>query len=414
MFNQKRLQTADPDQDLNLKEHTVLVVDDEEHNLITLSDLLKQEYNILTATGGAEALEMIKQYKYPDRIHLIISDQRMPGMLGVDFLEQTIPLLPRAIRMILTGFTDIEVMIASINQAHIYKFILKPFNQEEIQLTIKRALEAYTLEAHNLELVEELTKLNMELDQKVQSRTLQLEEALEELKALNAAKDKFYSIVAHDISNAFTSLLLSGELLSTQLAVYDPPTTQKMVDQIFDATKRLFRLFENLLDWAKIQMGRIESHPDFHDLYPLAEEVIGILSDNAKQKDIALCNEIPEQTMVYADHNITNTVMRNLLSNAIKFTHPNGKIRIFSEDMDNMVALSVQDDGVGIDAESLEFLFRIDKSVSTPGTKKERGTGLGLILCKELVEKNGGKIWVESQPNQGSKFSFTLPKDKQN
>ncbi|MBF0288057.1 MAG: hybrid sensor histidine kinase/response regulator [SAR324 cluster bacterium] len=411
MFDQNLLKTVDSALGVDLKEHTILVVDDEEHNLITLSDLLSQDYEVLTATGGLEALQRIKEYKYPNHIHLIISDQRMPGMLGVDFLEQTIPLLPRALRIILTGFTDIEVMIASINQAHIYKFILKPFNQDDMQLTIKRALESYTLEARNLELVEELAKLNMELDQTVQRRTLQLKEALEKLQELNATKDKFFSIIAHETSNAFTSVLMSGELLATQIDQYDPPTIRKMADNIYGSTKRLFRLFENLLDWSKIQVGRIESHPDFHDLDALAKDVVAVLSDNARQKSITLCNEISEQTMIYADYHITSTILRNLLSNAIKFTHPHGTIRIFVKDADTMVEVSVKDDGVGICEDNLKDIFRMDKSVSTLGTKREKGTGLGLTLCKELIDKNQGKIWVESRPNQGSTFTFTIPKE---
>ncbi len=168
------------------RKYTILLVDDEYDNLITLSDKLSDEYNILTAMDGLEALELIKNDARPERIHLIISDQRMPRMSGVEFLEKTLNIIPRTKRIILTAFADINTILESVNRAQIYKFIAKPFEHEDILLTIRRALEAYELEGENLRLIQELKELNAGLEEKVQERTHELNrknrQMLQELK----------------------------------------------------------------------------------------------------------------------------------------------------------------------------------------------------------------------------------------
>ena len=166
---------------------------------------------------------------------------------------------------------------------------------------------------------------------------------------------------------------------------------------------------ENLLDWSRIQTGKIKVSPGNFDLNSLIQQIIGIFQINASEKKINIDTCIEPCLKTFADKDLVDTVVRNLLSNAIKFTRPGGNIRIQAFTHDGYVEVGVSDNGIGILPENLSKLFRIDETVSTEGTARETGTGLGLVLCKEFIEKNGGKISVESKMNEGSKFSFTLP-----
>jgi len=164
-----------------------------------------------------------------------------------------------------------------------------------------------------------------------------------------------------------------------------------------------------LLEWSRAQTGSLENIPENFDLFGIVAENISLLQSTADKKQIKLSFNLPKGTIVYADRNMINTVIRNLITNALKFTEKDGKVMVYVAHENNFVIVTVEDTGIGIRAEKIPVLFRIDVNSSTPGTEKEKGTGLGLILCKEFIEMNGGKIWVESQPKVGSKFIFSLP-----
>jgi signal transduction histidine kinase len=168
-------------------------------------------------------------------------------------------------------------------------------------------------------------------------------------------------------------------------------------------------LLLNLMEWSRSQTGRMEFNPEYFDLASSINKIILLYVDIAEQKSITIKNILPYKASVFADIAMISTVLRNLISNAIKFTMPGGKIIVSAMEKQNEIIFSVSDNGVGISKNSIEKLFRIDQSYSTTGTNKETGTGLGLILCKEFVEKNHGKIWVESEEKKGSTFYFTLP-----
>ena len=168
-------------------------------------------------------------------------------------------------------------------------------------------------------------------------------------------------------------------------------------------------LLTNLLEWSRSQTGKIEFKPEYFELVGFIEETIPVFVDIAKQKSIIIKRSLPYNILGFADKHMISTVLRNLIFNAIKFTKTGGEIIVSAQREQNDVIVSVKDNGVGITKERLDKLFRIDESESTPGTNNEQGTGLGLILCKEFVEKHGGRIWVESEENKGTVFSFTLP-----
>ncbi|MDP3443187.1 MAG: HAMP domain-containing sensor histidine kinase, partial [Ignavibacteria bacterium] len=189
---------------------------------------------------------------------------------------------------------------------------------------------------------------------------------------------------------------------------------EKYAGLIRSSSARAMDLLKNLMDWALSQTGRMEFNPDFFDITILVLEVEETLENASMQKKISLINKLPELKQVYADRNMIATVLRNLISNAIKFTHLGGEIRIEVTESQNELLISVADSGVGISSERLSNLFRVGESESTLGTNKEKGTGLGLILCKEFIEKHEGKIWVESEEGKGSAFYIALPCAKWN
>jgi len=229
------------------------------------------------------------------------------------------------------------------------------------------------------------------------------------LRELNATKDKFFSILAHDLKNPFNDIIGFSYLLSTNIYKYDLPKIEQFSNIIHQSAKLTFNLLENLLDWSRSQTGNLKFNPETFDINELVLENLDLFQSTAKNKNIKFFNEVDYSIKVYADQNMIRTILRNLISNAIKFTNQGGFVRITSSLSKGFNTISVIDNGVGINYDDQEKLFRIDTNITRQGTEKERGTGLGLILCKEFVERNGGKIGFESQPGKGSRYFFTVP-----
>lgn len=240
-------------------------------------------------------------------------------------------------------------------------------------------------------------------------RELIIKNQNEELLGLNAAKDKLFSIMAHDLKNPFSAIIGSSDLLLSKFQENDLQGIDKFALIINQSSKKALDLLLNLMDWSQIQTGRMKYVPEYLNVHAMVEESILLLGCNAEEKVISILNEIPEETVIHADKTMINIVLRNLISNAIKYTHINGFISISSELKSHELVVAIKDNGVGIAKEKIDQLFKIDGVYSTPGTQKEQGTGLGLILCKEFLEKNKGSIWIESTVGIGTTFYFSLP-----
>ena len=232
------------------------------------------------------------------------------------------------------------------------------------------------------------------------------------LRESNATKDKFFSIIAHDLRSPFNHILGFSELLIENVNEFDIAQSEKYLGIINSAAKDTLVLLDNLLNWARSQTGKICFKPEKVILASIVHEIFELSNSRAKSKNIILNFIEPGEIVVFADPDMMKTILRNLISNAIKFTHPNGKIEVTALQDDNFIAIAVSDNGVGMKDETRKKLFDISTNITTRGTANEKGSGLGLILCKEFVEKHGGKIWVESQCGIGSQFYFTLPKIK--
>lgn len=238
-----------------------------------------------------------------------------------------------------------------------------------------------------------------------------LERNAKELSELNASKDKLFSVVAHDLRSPFSSLLGFSEFLTQNIDELSDDEIKDFSLRIYNSLKKVLKLVENLLEWARLQSGKFEFTPIDFELGELIRDVIDINQVTSARKNIQVVfNDNNDHINVYADKNSIETVIRNLLSNAIKFSEHDSKVEIAINCYSSHAEVSIKDYGIGISSEDITKLFKIDSNYTRPGTAKEKGTGLGLILCREFVEKNGGKIWVESQPGSGSTFRFTIPK----
>jgi signal transduction histidine kinase/ligand-binding sensor domain-containing protein len=262
---------------------------------------------------------------------------------------------------------------------------------------LKDQIEKHTREIVNQKLEIEAQKENVEI----------INTALEHS---NATKDKFFGIIAHDLRAPFNSILGFSNLLKDEYDNFTDAERRHFITNIYNASESSYKLLENLLEWARMQTGKIEFRPEIIDLSNITVEITTLLYSAATSKRIKITSSIPFNTLIYADENMVKTIVRNIVSNAIKFTNINGEILLSVQNREKEVEMSVSDNGIGISPVVLANLFNLDSSHNTKGTNNESGTGLGLILCKEFIERNGGTLSVESKLGKGSIFRITFPK----
>jgi signal transduction histidine kinase len=291
-------------------------------------------------------------------------------------------------------------------------------------------IHQYLVITDNIKLTKEMRMINAQLESKVEERTAELSNANEGLQAemlerkkaeellarinqelalVNREKDKLFSIMAHDLRSPLGSMMKLSELLVDNIKEFDEEELLEISSTLHASATQTFQLLNDLLDWSAVQMGRGERKKE---LFPVAEvisEIITAHTDDATAKNITIKDECPEEISAFADKFAIQTVLRNLVSNAVKFSHAEGTIRIKAEIKDSFAIISVIDNGTGIAKEKQDKMFRIDAVGSSPGTAGEKGTGFGLLLCKDLVQRNGGQIWLKSEKGEGSTFSFSLP-----
>lgn len=231
----------------------------------------------------------------------------------------------------------------------------------------------------------------------------------EELKALNSTREKFFSIIAHDLKSPFNAISGFSELLLENYHELDGDAVKRSLQAISGASKQAFSLLENLLIWSRSQTGQITYNPEEIDLHEKVSGILNLLEMQTDKKQIYIESDISSPFTMTADKNMIGTILRNLLTNAVKFTPRGGKIKISAEKQAGLIIITVSDTGIGISPENLDNIFRIDSKTSTPGTEKEKGSGLGLIICRDFIEKHGGKIWGDSEVGQGSTFRFSIP-----
>jgi signal transduction histidine kinase len=241
----------------------------------------------------------------------------------------------------------------------------------------------------------------------------ELKRTEQQLKEVDKAKNLFFSIISHDLRNPLITLASGNELLVNRVDRYDKDHIRSIAEEMLDSSKNLLDLLNALFEWSKLQRGKMEYKPKKMDMFYIVEQVLQLFQSSADEKAVILNNDLEEDTFIYGDYNMVYTIVRNLINNAIKFTESGGEVIISAVEKGEFVEVSVSDTGVGMSPEKLCRLFRLgEPDISTKGTAGEKGTGLGLILCKEFVDKHGGKIWAESEEGNGSTVTIALPKKR--
>ncbi len=298
--------------------------------------------------------------------------------------------------------------VTAIEDTHLLRLDQEDFHkiiEDNVEVS-KAVLKSLIRRLRNNNVLEErLTQNSL----KIQRQRDKLDKQKKELEELNATKDKFFTIIAHDLKNPFNTVIGLTELLIDRFDSYNTEKIQEFIQQIHTFSNNAYNLLEDLLQWAKSQTGRIDVNPDKVDIFELAMENKSYFEEKADEKGVRIDVKVPLQTYAFIDKNMITTVLRNLLSNAVKFTNAGDQITIKTNINNNLIEVSVKDTGIGIPKNNLEYIFKIDSNISTQGTADEYGTGLGLIISKEFVEKNEGTIVVNSKEGIGTEFIFTIP-----
>ncbi len=373
----------------------ILLVDDKPQNLYALEKLLsKLEVQLIKTTSGLEALKLTLKQVFC----LAIIDVQMPEMDGYELVEllrgnestETLPVI-----FVSAIYSD-EYYHRKAYDAGAVDFLSKPFNPDILLSKVKIFLDLYRQRV------------------KLQEMVNQLDEANHALSKLNVSKDKFFSIVAHDLRSPFNPLLGLAQIMMKMPDTTLPQEFREMGQDIYRSARNVYNLLENLLEWSRLQQDHIKYKPERLVLKQIVKEIGILLTEVAISKGVGLQNAIPDGVLVYADENMLHTVIRNLTSNALKFTSSGDQVIISvgpSKVDSDLAEVSVSDTGVGISPEDQTKLFNLEATHTARGTAQEKGTGLGLIICQEMVEKNGGQIWLESKgiPGQGTTVKFTVP-----
>ncbi len=355
------------------------------------------EYYRMTGDMRKAWLNKLEEIKYKDSLKVINSSDNLSNLQSEYEAE------------------DLEYRIQSLQKNKIIEEMMLRKERRTIWASLAFFLLVVLLILNVIFAIRRLDRIRHNLDRKnrhLEEANRQLAESEKKLNAMVRTKDKFFSIIAHDLINPFQPLLGLSELLVTDIDRLNDDEIRKYAGMIKESAMRSYNLLSNLLKWTQSQTGRLAYNPENLYLWDILEEILSFYKENARIKNIHLLNHVDKDLVVHADRELLSAILRNLISNAIKFTGRNGYIKVEAHPQGDEVEIRVQDNGIGIDEKKLKKLFELESASSTRGTENEEGSGLGLILCREFVEKNGGRIWAESKKGKGSTFRFTVPAAK--
>ena len=365
----------------NNEEAKILLIDDSVQNLRLLGNMLREKnYQIALAQSGKEGLQLAARIQ-PD---LILLDIMMPELDGYEVCKKLkedsntrhIPVI------FLTAKTSNQDVVNGFQMGGV-DYITKPFNKQELFMRIKT----------HLELKQARDKISRQA---------------ETLRDLNATKDKMFSVISHDLRaplggiKSMLDLMYEDQQQNRQIS-------SRSLDSLKNAADQTYNLLENLLFWSRSQRGKLVNDPEKINIYDLIIENLELLQTMSDNKQLEIDNRVDKDASAVGDRNMIKTVLRNLINNAIKFTHEKGRITIDCEVKDGMAEVSVADNGTGIQKQNLEKILNMKEYYTTFGTRREKGSGLGLNLCIDFIRRNNGELYIDSEYGKGSMFTFTLP-----
>lgn len=363
--------------------HSILVVDDEVDNVDALERLFRRKYKVLKATSGMQALSLLEN----NRVSLILTDQRMPNMTGVEMLAESMETHPDAVRILLTGFTDIDSVIGAINSGQVYRYVTKPWDPVDLANTVDKAIERYEMSAE------------------LKEKNAQLEKALRELRTLDEAKSNFMILINHELKTPLTSMLSFLELLKeTELSAEQ----EKFVSRILQGADRLHALINDSLELVSAETGTMPVKMTGINLKKLVAELSKEYGEALDKKGMTLETAF-EASDVRADSKALRSVLARLLDNAIKFGHENSTIELGTREAGDKVIVSLTNEGKSIKAETIAKIlkpFSLDENVM----HHSKGTGLGLSVVQAVLKRLGSELEVQT-PKGRFEASFTLASD---
>lgn len=388
------------------QEYNLLVIDDEVEITKSLFRQFRRKYNVFVANNAEEALPILEN----EDIQVVLSDQRMPGMSGISFFSAIKDQYPDALKLILTGYSDIEVVIEAINEGQVFRYLTKPWNPVELNLAIEQAFERHELISNNKVLLQKLQEANSTLERKVMERTKDLESANDDLTKLNVEKNKYVGMVAHDLRNPIGNALSFAKLLISDYTDFSQTQHLKYLKVINERCYYALNLIESFLDISKIESGILGLNMEQNEYCEFVKSCITqneLFAHKQSQQIIFNC-ECPKTTLSF-DKNKIEQVINNIIGNAIKYSYAASTIWVKLYMQDNQVYTEVKDEGQGIPENELSNVFKAFKTTSAKPTNDEKSTGLGLAIVKKIVEAHNGSISVKSTLGIGSEFIFTLP-----
>jgi two-component system sensor histidine kinase/response regulator len=367
------------------KQPTILIVDDNPINLKIFGHMLSEQcYHIVEARDGLTALEMFESMK-PD---LVLLDVMMPGIDGFevcriiksDVKNSNIPVI------FLSARNDVSDIVKGFESGAV-DYLAKPFNKAELLVRLKTHLDFKITR-------DELISTSFHLTE------------------LNELKNRLFSIIGHDLRSPLSNVKMTLDFILRKIIDPSGSDFEETIHELVRSTDEMFSLLENLFGWARSQSGTLEIVPE--KIFPgeIVGSVLTFFGSRLKEKEISIDNQIDSSVYVWADSSLIKAVLKNLISNAIKFSYHGGKVVITANQTGNEISIHITDFGVGIEIERQSQLFSASKQVRTYGTENETGSGIGLLLCKDFVEKSGGLLKLESSKGRGSTFGFTLPRVK--
>lgn len=391
----------------------ILYVDDEEHNLTAFRATFRRNYTVHTALSAADGAAILREHP----IEVIITDQRMPGVTGVQFLEQILADHPEPIRMVLTGFADIEAIIDAINKGEVYRYITKPWEEGDLKMIIDSAVETFRLRAENKRLMEHLARYNEELERTVAERTADLEasnrnviEQNKQITQLNKEKAEMLALAGEDLQHPLKDILRTATHGIEHRNKLNGDDAEAHFNTIRNAATRIQAVLENLLLLNAIEKSGIKVFPTHLDAGMIAQTVVMDHQGHAKTKNISIELERKGFGMAHTDPTGVQTILDHLISNAVKFSPVGAKVHVAVEPADGGVRLTVTDHGPGFTAEDRPNLYTKFATLSARPTGGELTTGLGLSIVKQYVDALHGTIELSDTQGGGATFSLSLPK----